>query len=108
VREDLGSRYVLVVFPRHYQYSDRESPRSWEAAEYEPLGEHVIEPFRYIEEIRDDFDFPVYSLLPDFQSTDVFPTCFENDPHWNPVGARLAAGFIHRRLVRDGHLDAVR
>lgn len=106
-REELGAKYALVVFPRSYQYSDRESPRSWEAGEYEPLGEYVLEPFRYLDEIRGGFDFPVYSLLPDFQNTNVYPTCFPNDPHWNPAGARLAAGSIHRQLHRGGQLEPV-
>ena len=37
-------------------------------------------------------------LLEDFLSTDVFPTCFRDDPHWNPAGHRVAAEAIVEKL----------
>jgi hypothetical protein len=42
-------------------------------------------------EIELNLACPVYSLLPTFLETEVFPTCFEDDPHWNADGARVAA-----------------
>jgi len=106
VREELHADYVLVIFPRSYQYSDREALHSWEADQYEPLGPHVLAPFRFFEQMADEVDFPVYSLLADFQTTDVFPTSFDTDPHWNAAGAAVAVEAIHRRLRRGGQLDA--
>jgi len=88
-----GARFAVVVVPRNYQYSARESPRSWERKAYEPLGPYALEPFRFFSELSAEgtLGFPVYSLLPAFQQTKVFPTCFVDDPHWNPEGARVAA-----------------
>jgi lysophospholipase L1-like esterase len=86
-----GARFAVVVVPRNYQYSKRESPRSWERNAYEPLGPYALEPFRFFSELDGKLGFPVYSLLPAFQRTQVFPTCFVDDPHWNEDGARVAA-----------------
>ena len=39
-----------------------------------------------------------------FRATDAFPTCFDDDPHWNPAGHRVAAEAIADAigpLVRD-------
>ena len=97
---DLGARFVLFVFPRTYQYSSREATHNWEASEYEPLGPHAYEPFRYFDEIRHRRPYPIYSLLDDFRKTDVFPTAFDNDPHWTPAGARTAAEAIYRYCLQ--------
>ena len=37
---------------------------------------------------------PVGSLLPAFQQTDVFPTAFKADPHWNTDGVGVAVEAI--------------
>lgn len=101
-RDVLGAEFVLFLFPRNYQYSDRESPRNWEGRHYENLGPYAHEPFEYFESIRHELDYPVYSLLPDFQRTDAFPTCFERDPHWTPLGAEVAAQAVFRYCVEAG------
>ena len=97
---DLGARFVLFVFPRTYQYSRREAPSNWEAPEYEPLGRYAEEPFRYFEELAGRAPYPVYSLLEDFRRTDVFPTAFDDDPHWNADGARVAAEAVYRYCLQ--------
>lgn len=102
---ELGARFVLAVLPRSYQYSDRESPNSWEKGEYEPLGPFALEPFRYFDGLRAEVDYPVHSLLRDFQTTSVFPTCLDADPHWNADGNRVAAEAIYRCLVDDGLVE---
>jgi hypothetical protein len=106
-RDSLGVPFALCVFPRSFQYSERESPQNWEAGEYEVMGEYAHEPFRYFESIRDETPYPIYSLLPDFLATPVFPTCFPDDPHWTPAGANVAAKAIYHYLSRDGLLDPV-
>lgn len=103
-RAELGAPFVLLLLPRCFQYSDQECPRSWEAGEYTPLGSHVHEPFRHFEEIAVELPFPVYSLLEDFQQADAFPTCFDDDPHWLPVGHEIAAQGAYRHLSRGGWL----
>lgn len=99
-REELRARFMVVVLPRSYQYSERESPENWEAGEYQPLGPWCLEPFRYFEAVADTAGYPVCSLLGDFQGTEVFPTCFERDPHWNVAGTRIAARGILRCCLR--------
>lgn len=100
--QELGAKFVLLLFPRSYQYSDRESPENWEAEHYEVLGPYAQEPFAYFDSIRDEVDYPIYSLLRDFQDTDVFPTCFDFDPHWNAEGSRVAAEAVYRDCLEVG------
>jgi hypothetical protein len=87
----LNAEFVLMVLPRFYQYSSRECPYNWEKGVYAILGRYGDEPFRYFDSIKSTLDYPVYSLLSDFQETTVFPTCFLDDPHWTEFGAGVAA-----------------
>ena len=98
----LGADMVLVVLPRAFQYTDRESPDNREAGRYDPLGPHVLAPFRYFEQRRDDLPYRVLSLLPAFREARDFPLYFRDDPHWNAAGARVAARGIADYLVREG------
>ncbi len=95
------ARFVVYILPRSYQYSDRECPNNWEKGEYEILGPHCLEPFRLFGEQRERVDYPIRSLLDAFRSTGVFPTCFPDDPHWNPAGARVATEAIFPGLKAD-------
>lgn len=106
VREELGARFGLVILPRAFQYSAREAVHSWERDMYTPLGPYVLEPFRYFEQIAPARDYPIHSLLPAFRETDVFPTTFRRDPHWNPAGARVAARALVRFVEESGLLEA--
>ena len=103
---ELGAGFVLVVLPRPFQYSAAESPESWEAGEYTPLGPFALEPFRWLDEIAGELSFPVLSLLPAFRATTVFPTAQVDDPHWNAAGHRVAAeaiaDFLALRLPAPG------
>ena len=82
----LGAQTVLVVAPRAYQYTDRESPDNREAAEYEVLGSNVLAPFDYFEQKQHELPYRVFSLLPAFQQTSEFPLYFPDDLHWNAAG----------------------
>ena len=88
------AEFVLIIFPRYYQYNAKESPDNWEKSEYTLLGPYCLEPFRYFNNLKSSVSFPIYSLLEDFQNTKVFPTCFNHDPHWNKAGNRVAANAI--------------
>ena len=94
VARAMGADFVVLLLPRSFQYSAKESPDNWEADEYTVLGPYSREPFRYFESIESRLSFPVLSLLPAFETTDVFPTCELDDPHWNPAGHRVAAAAI--------------
>jgi hypothetical protein len=103
-RDVLKVPFALFILPRAYQYSARECPNNWERRQYTPLGPYVSEPFRYFDQMRKQVDYPVHSLLPDFLASTEFPTCFDDDPHWNPTGNRIAATAIYRDLDADGLL----
>ena len=91
-RDVLGARFAVVVYPRAYQYSLRESPDSWEQHEYEALGPWVREPFRYFEEEAPRLPFPgPERRCRRSRSRREFPLFQADDPHWNEAGARLMA-----------------
>jgi len=100
----LGAEMVVVVDPRAYQYSMRESPQSWEEDRYERLGPHVREPFRYFEQRRAALPYPVISLLEDFRNAREFPLFMKKDPHWNEAGAAFAAERVARAFEAKGLL----
>ena len=89
-REVLDADMALVLYPRAYQYSDREVPRNWETG-YTPLGPHVREPFRYFEEVAEALPYPVIDLYEAYATSERFPLFFANDPHWTEQGADVAA-----------------
>ncbi|MFT4538988.1 MAG: hypothetical protein ACI841_000674 [Planctomycetota bacterium] len=91
-------QFMAVVLPRHYQYSDREAPQSWENDRYTQLGPHCEAPFRFFEELQGQAGYPIVSLLDPFKDPAQFPTCFEGDPHWTPAGHGLAARSIAAAL----------
>ena len=103
-RDVLGAEMGLVIYPRAYQYSRRESPRNWERGKYEILGPWVREPFRYFEEVADSLPYPMVSLLPAFEQTGEFPLYNADDPHWTDLGAAFAARALFGELSERGLL----
>lgn len=99
--DERGVHFVTMILPRTYQYSDRECPKNWEKGEYTVLGPHSLEPFRFFEELEQRVDYPIYSLLKPFQETEIFPTSFEDDPHWNADGAQLASKEVTKILLGE-------
>jgi len=73
--------------------------------QYQNLGPYVLEPFRFFAEQAKTAPFPVHSLLPAFQNTTVFPTCFTGDPHWSPAGTQVAADALAEMCLREGWLQ---
>ena len=98
---DRGAEFLVVVLPRAFQFSARESPHNWEADRYDVLGPWVLEPFRFFDELRGKVGYPIYSLLDDFQQADLFPLCFDDDPHYNENGTTVAARAIFRILRQE-------
>lgn len=98
----VGSEFVLVVPPRYFQWSDRECPKDW-AAHMRDLDEpYEYAYFEFFDEVADDVDFPIKSLLPEFRATTEFPLVFEHDAHWNPDGNRFVAKAIADYLSARG------
>ena len=91
VTEELHAQFIVFIPPRHWQYTDRESPLSWERHNYVAKGPYVLNHFIYFDQKAKEASFPIISLLEDFKSSSVYPTTFERDSHWNPDGAKLAA-----------------
>jgi hypothetical protein len=103
-KEELRTKFILVMLPRNIQYTDRESPHNREARMYKPLGPYVLEPLRWLDEFKKRVEFPCHSLLDDFKNATEFPLCFDDDPHWNEAGHRIAAQGIIRILRQEGYV----
>ncbi len=100
----LNAPLAVVLVPRGFQYSFRESPENWEKGAYEVGGPNVRVPSDYFEEKRKELGYPVLDLLPVFEQSEIFPLYFETDPHWNQRGALLAAETIESFLGEEGLL----
>jgi len=103
--ERWNAPFVLFLFPRSYQYTDVESPESWERNRYENLGRYVLEPFRLFREAAGQLPYPQHSLLEAFAASDIHPHCFKTDPHWNRKGAGIAAAEIFRQAQDAGYFS---
>lgn len=86
----LGAKFIVFVNPKTFHYNEKESADNWlkDIARRTPYS---FEIFEYIDELSHTKPYPVVSLLPAFQKTDVFPTAFEKDAHWNRDGYKVAA-----------------
>lgn len=93
-QQTLGVPLYVFSAPRHWQYTDKESPDSWEAHAFEIQGPYALNNFIWLEETARTAPFPMISLLQDFRETTVFPTTFQDDSHWNREGAGVAAAAI--------------
>ena len=101
-KKKLNARFSLFVFPRAYQYSVVSSPNNWERDEYEEMGKYANEPFKYFEDLeKTHSDYPIKSLLSSFMKSEVFPTTFEDDPHWNKAGNSIAAEAIYKFFKKE-------
>ena len=104
--EELDARFLVVILPRSFQYSEKECPLNWEKYGYTVLGEYCLEPFRLFEETARTRPYPIHSLLAPFRDTSEFPTCFKRDPHWTKKGNRVAAKAVYEILQDEGLLPA--
>ncbi len=103
-RNELKCRFLVLLLPRHFQYSEKESPDNWEAEYYKPLGPYVLEPFNWLAQVDERTDFPCRSLLDAFRDASAFPLYLNNDPHWNVTGHRVAAEAIVNIIIQEGLL----
>lgn len=102
--QELHAKFVLVMNPRSFQYSNREALQDWNSY-MNKRTENSFEIFRYMDELRIARDYPVISLLPSLQNTSVFPTTFGTDSHWNKEGCRLVASLLLENLETLKILD---
>ena len=101
----LQSEFVLIVTPRFHHWNSGECPGNWERT-YRLDEPHQYEYFRYFKQQSDKVDFPIRSLLSDFQSTTRFPLVFPDDPHWNQEGHRFVAEVIAKYFVGNSAILA--
>lgn len=99
--QELGAKFVLVINPRSFQYSDKEALQDWNGA-MNQRTEHSYEIFRYMDQLQQKRDYPVFSLLPGLQKTTVFPTTFGTDSHWNAVGCKVVSELLLEKLESLG------
>lgn len=101
-----GSPFVLFIAPRYFHWSDEECPDNWESHRYGIDEPYEHEYFRFFESVRDDVDFPIVSLLPDFETSTEFPLVFRHDPHWTEAGHRLVGEAMARHLNHLGLIES--
>ena len=99
--ERIAARFVLVVNPRFHHWNPREAPNNWEKFDYALDEPYQYEYFRFFEEARAEVSYPIFNLLPVFQTTDQFPLVFDNDPHWNERGHEFAAHALVNYLIES-------
>lgn len=97
--QKLEAEFFLFVFPRNFQYNRSESPKYKRQDRYEFASKTVLLPFEYFANLTSQVNYPIVSLLETFQQTNIFPTCFEDDPHWNRNGMELASATIAEWLL---------
>ncbi|MCC7516143.1 MAG: SGNH/GDSL hydrolase family protein [Pseudomonadales bacterium] len=83
--------FVVLLPPRHWQYTDQESPQSWENGSFDALGPYALENYRYFDSKRSTMPFPWATFLEDFRNNPQRPLTFAKDSHWNKHGALFFA-----------------
>ena len=95
----LNAPFMVLVPPRHWQYTDKEAPDSWENGTFDVMGPYALENFRYFDSKKSSAPFPIITMLEDFQKTDRFPLNFQVDSHWNKNGANFFAGKVAEKIA---------
>jgi hypothetical protein len=103
--EQRNAKFVLFVPPRYPQHDRDECPDDLWKDKMPESDEYVLEAFEYFAKKAGTVDFPVQSMLEPFRRAAVFPLCFENDPHWNENGHRVAADAIAQFLIEQRFLE---
>lgn len=96
--------FIVVMHPRHFQYTDKESPDNWESEFYSPSGAFVLEPFKWLAQLDAQTPYACRSILDAFRDSKQFPLYLTDDPHWNVAGHRVAAEAIVDLLKNEALL----
>lgn len=107
-RDTFRVPFVVFAPPRHWQYTDKESPDSWENGSFDALGPYALENYRYFSSKQGEMPFPFYTLLDEFKQTKEYPLSFKVDSHWNKHGARFFAERVSEKIspILDNELNA--
>lgn len=98
----LHAPLMVFVPPRHWQYTDKEAPESWENGGFDVMGPYALENFRYFDSKKTEAPFPVITMMEAFQKTDRYPLNFKVDSHWNKHGARFFAEKVAEHCEQQG------
>jgi hypothetical protein len=90
--------FIVFIPPRHWQYTNKEAPDSWENGSFDTLGPYALENYRYFSSKQPETPFPTFTLLDEFRSTDQFPLNFRVDSHWNKQGALFYAEKVSEKI----------
>lgn len=99
ISETFHTPFVVFMPPRHWQYTDKEAPHSWENGSFDALGPYALENYRYFSSKQTEISFPIYTLLDEFKNTQQFPLNFKVDSHWNRHGARFFAEKVSTKIA---------
>lgn len=103
-KDTLHCKFMAVMHPRGFQYSDKESPNNWEAAFYKNKGPYVLEPFKWMQTLDARTPYPCLSILEAFRQSKVYPLYQKDDPHWNEAGQRVAAQAMVELILKEKFL----
>ncbi|MEL7062008.1 MAG: hypothetical protein AAGN46_18420 [Acidobacteriota bacterium] len=102
---ELEAEMLVVALPRPFHVNPAESPHSWERDDVDLESPHLFAPFRWLSERWPQSSagrpFETASLLEAFRRSKVFPTAFDDDPHWTPAGHEVAARALLAELAPD-------
>lgn len=98
-RDTLQVPFMVLIPPRHWQYTDKEAPESWENGGFDALGPYALENYRYFASKQAGTPFPLAPMLEDFRQAGQFPLNFRGDSHWNRRGARFFAEHVADRVA---------
>lgn len=107
IEQEFKVPFYVFVPPRHWQYTDKEAPESWENGSFDTMGSFALENFHYFENKRQSAPFPIVSLLDDFRKAQQFPLNFKVDSHWNKHGAHFFAERVAAHCEAQGAFQAL-
>lgn len=107
IKTSMQVPFVVFVPPRHWQYTDKEAPGTWEKGSFTTMGSYALENFRYFEEKKPVTPFPLVLMLDDFKQATEYPLNFKVDSHWNKNGARFFAERVEAHCEAQGLLNAL-
>ena len=108
IAKALGAQYALFILPRCQHYDLENCPMdhvNFYGGILPQKGEYLYEPFKYFKEKAGQVDFPIHSLVEDFQNTSIRPLNIKNNDHYNKDGHGVAAKGIVRHLSKRSFVD---
>ncbi len=103
--KSMGANYILFILPRYQHYNKNQclmvDPEGTEGGAFPASDQYIFEIFRFFEQYGATSPFPVHSLLPYFQKTELFPTVFDDNLHYNENGHIVSGQAIAGYLIQN-------